>query len=1209
MSTSKILKSFLPALWLFLAISLPAGEILSEELGWMIYNSKCEGAMEYLPDGGGYRLTKQPGGDGVYFFNEHGVPATPGARYRVSIRLASCDATISPELMVNFPGTPDASRGQYSTDIHGNAAQLEFTARNGDRIRANCIIRGDGEAVVKSIDIEQLPSGNEPAPKTGGKRNLLGQGSGFEVGPHGMNAYHAESWWFGWIDPAIQPAFDDTTAHSGRYSLRFTAQDYSKVALHETHNRVWFCPIQLDKDKTYTVSAWMKADRQNFFASLSCAEYEGQSKTFAVDTEWRRYTLTFKPDFPRRKENYCRIFVNVGSSMLDGTLWVDDVQLEEGDTATDYEGEPVEFGAALESPGDKLLLKSRLGDYSFTLRFRNNTGADVERSVKYTIKDYWDKERAAGDVAAVIPANGNHLENLPVPALPCGYYRAYFTTADDELYDEIIFGIYEPMQYQEKLPKDWPLGCHDSGCEPILRALGFGWVRPFHDFSMKKIVPEPDVVTFANADKIMARADAAKLNLMPILGPDFFSNDYLYGSIPKWAVEERTDDAHAASHERAAFPKLDAWRKYVRELARHYKGRIPAWEVFNEPDGWGIKPEKYLVYMQAAYEEAKKEDPDCWIVAGSTTSDFGQIPLPWTRAIMEKDGYRHFDAISVHMYSNKMPERTLDGAENFLGKIRDGLKAHGRDIPVWHTEKSHSIMELGYSRRKFAVPNSYSSTPGYRVNSFRDRAEYLMREAIIDSTVGKGPCFWFADVTAETHIAAKTISGFDPFWLWHTEYDGSPSPELLAANGLARMIDGPMTPVELIKLSDSVYCGFYEGTDSAVAALWNIKGQGELQLPKAASGFRRFDFFGEPLATPANGALVIDTAPVYLRANGMDAAAMKQIVQQFTMGASEFQIYGGLELTGDEGLVLAIYADNGGIGGQAAIAAITDTPKGWIMAADQQQAVSRKFETTRMAFPITEYANSNAANTFMVAVNDASPVAIVIPPFDSTAAFAVPPSSQAEALRATAPKAIDGRPDDWPNAPAAYAMLPEQVKYGIESWTHPAEISCEARFAWDDDFLYAFFRVHDNAVVRFASPSDAWMSDCVELFIGLDPDAPGHKPAHSAVMTPTDLQIFLAPGTPHGPYRQATAAVAGRPGQCPWRVVSQITDGGYLLEAAIPWRDLAAGFKPRSGMKLLMSFQAADTDDAGTAALRKIFWAGNNSNYNSPLNWGTMILK
>ena len=1189
---------------------LPAAEYLNQNLDWKVWTNHCEGGMRKIATG--YKVSKAVSPDvnssyeTVWFFNEAAIPCKAGTRYRVTMVLAECDATVKPLLQVNFPTRQGRNPGHYMAEFVDGTAVVEFIAEKDDAVRANLILgNGDGSAVVKSVTMNKAVAAQ---PKQKKSVNLLGQGSGFEVGPRNYNAFAIANWWWGWTDLMTWPVRDDKVAHDGRYSLRFTSENYAGRQLMAPHNMVWFYPVKLDPAKSYTFSVWVKASNPGLIGTLGTRE---RAKEYSVEkeipTQWTRISLTFKPD-SFKIENHHRMTFSIKYSSATGSVWLDSAQLEEGGSATAYQAEPLEFGAVLETPeDDKLLKKSELKDTAFTLRFRNNTGKDVQRKIGYVIKDYWNRKCAAGVVTATVPANSNRTMTAAVPSLKCGYYHAEFSDGQD-LYDEVVFGVYEPMKYTGKLPKDWPLGCHDSNGRQILRDLGFGWVRMFHDFRMAEANPQEGVFNFKNIDKAVALCEKANLNVMPILGPALNSGGGFFGHIPDWAIEKKLKSSVPGSWiNPVAHPSQKAWGDYVRAAVERYKGRIDTWEIFNEPDCW-ITPDEYLVYLQTASKAAKSVNPDCIIVAGSTTSDFGKRPLPWTRAFMEKDGYKSFDAISVHMYGTAMPERNMGGADNYMGYLRSLLKSKGRDIPVIHSEKSYAASKLGYSRRKFDLPPSYHSTPGFKVKDLQEKAEWLLRETILDSCAGKGPFFWFGEANSWNAVAPRVISGFDPYWLYHVEFDGSPLPELLAANGLARMIEGRSTPMEVVKISEDSYAGIYSGPDGAAAALWNIRGKFRIELPAAGDQLKLFDFFGEPLKRKGR-IITLTTAPVYLRADGMTAEALRDVILASTCLDAPISISGGIELR-DSQLVLAVYLANGGIGGKQLNCRVSKLPEGWALKKNTWSGVSRKSQDTCVVFPVSRYQVSSKPQTFSFILNDSEDRNLSIPGTASEEEMTgvVREVSRAVAARSASPKKIDGILDDWARTPLTGTWVASQVRIGRNHWQDPVDLSCDARFEYDDENLYASFVVHDNVVERFAPPEGAYLSDSIEFFLGLDPNDPAHKNIDMDAYGKADYQIFLAPGMEGGAYQQATAAIAGRP-VCDYTIASTLTADGYVLEVALPWKSLKPGFVPQKGAELLMSFQATDTDRPGEPAQKKIFWMGDESNYKAPANWGRLILE
>lgn len=1197
----------------FLVFALSATEYLNQNLNWIIYQSHCKGKLEKIATG--YRVSKAPSPDVnsdyecIYFHNVQNIACKPGLHYRVTMKLAACDATITPKMIVNFPTRAKRTPGQYRAEFKDGIASVDFQAQKEDSIRVNLWLgRGDGAVVVDSIQVDPV-SNDSSSTKENKKGNLLGQGSGFEVGPRNYNAYAIANWWWGWTDLMTWPVRDDKVAHDGKYSLRFTSEKISGQELMDPCNHVWFYPVKLDPNKTYTVSAWVKASNPGIIGVLSSNERgKGYRVERELPTEWERISLTFKPeDF--KVENHHRVFFSIKHhSSAAGSVWFDSAQLEEGDTATAYQAEPLEFGAVLETPkDDKLLKKSALKDAAFTLRFRNNTSKDVQRKIRYVIKDYWNRACASGEISASVPADANRTVTAAVPTLKCGYYRAEFGDGRD-LYDEVVFGVYEPMKYAGKLPKDWPLGCHDSSGMQILRDLGFGWVRMFHDFRMVEANPQKGVFNFKNIDKAVALCENANLNIMPVLGPALESGGGFYGHIPAWAIEKKQKSAIPGSWiNPVSHPSQNAWGDYVRAVTARYKGRIDTWEIFNEPDCW-ITPDEYLVYLQTAYKAAKSVNPNSVIVAGSTTSDFGKRPLPWTRAFMEKDGYKSFDAISVHMYGTAMPERNMGGADNYLVYLRNLLKSNGRDIPVMHTEKSYAASKLGYSCRKFDLPSSYHTTPGFKVKDLQEKAEWMLRETILDSCAGKGPFFWFGETNAWNSLAPRVISGFDPYWLYHVEFDGSPLPEMLAANGLARMIEGRSTPMEMVKISMDSYVGIYSGADGAVAAIWNIRGKFRIELPAAGDKCKLYDFFGEPLEWQ-NRIITLTPTPVYLRADGMTAETLRDIILSATCLDAPVSISGGIEMR-DSKPMLAVYLANGGVGGRKLNCKVSKLPEGWALKKDSWSGISQKTQDTCVVFPVSKLKASGKPQTFEFVINDSESRSISIPGIASQEEMidVIRENRRAVAVRSASPKKIDGILNDWLRTPLTGTWISSQVKIGRHRWLDPVDLSCDARFEYDDENLYASFVVHDNVVERFAPPAGAYLSDSIEFFLGLDPNDQAHKNVDVNAYGKSDYQIFLAPGMEGGDYPKATAAIAGQ-NRCSYVIASTLTADGYILEVALPWKSLKPGFVPSKGTELLMSFQVTDTDVPGQPSQKKIFWMGDESNYKAPSNWGRLILE
>jgi len=130
------------------------------------------------------------------------------------------------------------------------------------------------------------------------------------------------------------------------------------------------------------------------------------------------------------------------------------------------------------------------------------------------------------------------------------------------------------------------------------------------------------------------------------------------------------------------FPRLDLYRKFVREVATRYKGKVHYYEVENEPmAGAGITPQDYVEIARAVSEEVHAVDPSAKVYGICGTGDF----VPWMSKVFELGGAKVMDGVSVHTYvTPNMPEKA-----NLPGKLAEVDKliaGSGRPMPMLNSE-------------------------------------------------------------------------------------------------------------------------------------------------------------------------------------------------------------------------------------------------------------------------------------------------------------------------------------------------------------------------------------------------------------------------------------------------------------------------------------------------------------------------------------------
>jgi hypothetical protein len=163
----------------------------------------------------------------------------------------------------------------------------------------------------------------------------------------------------------------------------------------------------------------------------------------------------------------------------------------------------------------------------------------------------------------------------------------------------------------------------------------------------------------------------------------------LWGT-PGWANGGRghtTPPARAADYASAA-----------RRLAARYRGRIAAWEIWNEPDPtqsfWRGTPLAYVQLLRAAYPEIKAGDPNAQVVLGGPSYNNDT----WVRRLYLLGAQGSFDVLATHPYQGKSdapPERRDDGNHWWLSHtpaVRQVMVEFGdEDKPIWFTEFGWSV--------------------------------------------------------------------------------------------------------------------------------------------------------------------------------------------------------------------------------------------------------------------------------------------------------------------------------------------------------------------------------------------------------------------------------------------------------------------------------------------------------------------------------------
>jgi hypothetical protein len=196
------------------------------------------------------------------------------------------------------------------------------------------------------------------------------------------------------------------------------------------------------------------------------------------------------------------------------------------------------------------------------------------------------------------------------------------------------------------------------------------------------------------------------------------------GGSPSWA-SARPQLASLYSPGFTAEPaNLDDWRTYVRAVVTRYRGRIPAYEIWNEPnlkDFWSGTTDQMLTLTKEASQIIHSVDPSALVVSPSVTANYG---VPWFEEFLKKGAGQYVDVIGYHFYVDPqtlLPEDMLP----VIQRVRQIISDNGLgNKPLWNTE-------TGWF-------------PPARIDSEELAAGFLARAYILSWNAGVQRFYWYA---------------------------------------------------------------------------------------------------------------------------------------------------------------------------------------------------------------------------------------------------------------------------------------------------------------------------------------------------------------------------------------------------------------------------------------------------------------------------------
>lgn len=350
---------------------------------------------------------------------------------------------------------------------------------------------------------------------------------------------------------------------------------------------------------------------------------------------------------------------------------------------------------------------------------------------------------------------------------------------------------------------------------------------------------------FTHLDRQLALYARNHITLFPVMGSGFIENTHNWQNQawPLWAVplSERVKNpppnCMASVRDKILLPPKDLFRAYIRETVKHLAGRVPVYEIANEPNLY-LAPEAYVTYLKEAHDAIREADPNARISGFCLTSDFGAAATPWMEQCVRLGGLNYVDAIGFHPYSGR-ELGSIKPADAYIASLRDEMKRYGRpDLPLWNTE-------LYYLVDRQVKHDSYIEGivhPNHIVCRFL----IDLGEGIVLSISLHENQQW------KRLLTPNLLSGGSNF------QELIPSENSVALNTLARLFEAAK-PLRKLKLGNGVVCYAFRKDGRPIAAIWQFQKKKGVHADLAA--FELLDLYGNP---EPSGEKALSEAPFYL---------------------------------------------------------------------------------------------------------------------------------------------------------------------------------------------------------------------------------------------------------------------------------------------------------------------------------------------------------
>ncbi len=750
-----------------------------------------------------------------------------------------------------------------------------------------------GTVWLDGVQLSVAKASYAPSVPSIGSTNLI-PNSGFEAGRGGWGTLGLTAGWGG--NPVgLTGTLDASAPYAGGSSLRIdlgsgnTKTLYYDVwpavaqsqVLAQAANFGW---ISVDPSQPLTFSVYLKANAANTPVRLSLRTATDPAAgsppgliytTVNVGTSWQRYTFT-------ANVVSTQVYAAVGPDLTanptgSASVWIDDVQLEQGSSATTYQArEPVDIAINGNAFGN---IYTTAQTPTFTIGGRNDSGTSATVSFTIQLTDYFGTALSPQSASLTIPANSSANTTF-TPTLPKkGYYRATFSwTANGRAHSQDMI----LAQIDGYSGTDSPFGInHAPGTSELCQALKLAGVTWARDWSLVwgNLEPTSGSLSFSTADSQIQRDLGQNMNvlaLVPLPSTDWSS------AAPSQVQPNQAPNYTPWARMSYAPTSISGLTGFIQSAISHYAsltpGSIKYWEFLNEPvwtsfclpnSSYGLPspsytPSDYVSRLQSAYSAIKASDSTAKVIGG-----FSAEPWRYATDFINAGGLSYIDIYNLHNYGGLVaPETYLSQMNTLLSQMGSSVK------PIWMTEFAYYGSDYLPWTPWNAPPGEWA--PNLLLANESQAANWTIRNQAIMLSRGVQKIFYHSGSYGEVNNGDWTLEF--PFFSGLNNL-GQPTKLYAAQAELAHFLgNAPVYGADLSKPStvsgystSGVYGFSFQCGGNSVMVVWSDETATHAWSLSVPSGVQTYDIMGNSLGTTT---VPLGVSPCYFVSSSLSSTSL-----------------------------------------------------------------------------------------------------------------------------------------------------------------------------------------------------------------------------------------------------------------------------------------------------------------------------------------------